>query len=400
MDDSPYISVIIPLYNVEKYLEKCLESVINQTLEEIEIICINDGSTDNSLQILELFAQNDKRIKIINKENSGQGAARNIGMQHATGQYISFIDSDDWIEQDMYEKLYENAINLNSDIVMCPIRIFDESTKEFRFDDPYYNLGYFNESYETRVFNHIETEQFLFRISVTPVNKLYKSDFLDEIDAKFPENLIFEDNPFFYHIYLNARKVSLVRDFLYTYRVNRLNSTISRSNKRYMDILEIHGLTREIFIKTNNFDTYKYYLNIYTIDSTLYRYNQINKEFKEEFFELIKEYFRNMNLKPDELNKLNPGAVNKYKNVIKSDYYLEFELTEDIMSLKSSNNKKLEDQRQAYKKNLEDKKHVYQGKLDVTDEIIEKMSSSNSWKLTKPLRKVGIEMRRLKKNIK
>jgi len=397
MDDSPYISVIIPVYNVEKYLENCLESVINQTLSEIEIICINDGSTDNSLQILKDFAQNDKRIKIINKGNSGQGAARNIGMQYATGQYISFIDSDDWIELNMYEKLYENAKNLNSDIVMCPIRLFDESTIEFNYDDPYYNLGYFNESYENRVFNHIETKHFFFNISVTPVNKLYKSNFLYEINAKFPENLIFEDNPFFYYIYLNARKVSLVRDFLYTYRVNRFNSTISKSNKKFMDIVEIHRLNRKIFIKTHNFDTYKDYLISYIIESIFQRYNQIDNEFKEKFYDLIKEDFRNMNLDSDELNKLNPNTANKYKNVIKSDYYLEFELIGKIRLLKSTYNNKLKDQIEFYEKKLDLKKHTYQEKLEVKEQIIKKMSSSNSWKLTKPLRKVGTDIKRLKK---
>jgi glycosyltransferase involved in cell wall biosynthesis len=407
MDDSPHISVIIPVYNVEKYLEKCLESVINQTLGEIEIICINDGSTDNSLQILEDFAQNDKRIKIINKENSGQGSARNIGMQQATGQYISFIDSDDWIDLNMYEKLYENAKTLKSEIVMCPIRIFDESTLEFKYDDRYFTLGYFSEGYDNRVFNHTETRDFLFKISVTPFNKLYNTNFLHEINAKFPENLIFEDNPFFYYIYLNARKVSLVRDYLYNYRVNRLNSTISKSNHKLFDIIEILKITRKIFIKTHNYDNYREYLNRFTIETSLNNYNKIDDKFKGKFFDLVKEYFKDMNLESDEINKLDTNIQNRYENVIKSDSNIEFELKEKIMLTKFTYNNKLKDQRRVNEKKLDDQRRVYEKKLDhskstyqerveVNEQIIKKMSNSNSWKLTKPLRKIGTEIKRLK----
>ena len=92
------VSVIIPLYNVENYLKQCLDSVVNQTLKEIEIICINDGSTDNSKQILEDYARKDDRIKIINRKNSGQGVARNVGIKYAKGEYIGFVDSDDWVD--------------------------------------------------------------------------------------------------------------------------------------------------------------------------------------------------------------------------------------------------------------------------------------------------------------
>ena len=101
----PKISVIVPVYNVEKYLARCLDSIINQTLADIEIICINDGSTDNSLEILNDYAKKDSRIKIIDQTNAGLSCARNAGMQIAQGEYIGFVDSDDWIDLDFYEKL-------------------------------------------------------------------------------------------------------------------------------------------------------------------------------------------------------------------------------------------------------------------------------------------------------
>ena len=103
------VSIIVPVYNVEKYLKRCLDSITNQTLKELEIICINDGSTDNSLKILKQYAHKDKRISIINKQNEGLSVARNTGMEAASGEYIGFVDSDDWIDLDFYKKLYTTA---------------------------------------------------------------------------------------------------------------------------------------------------------------------------------------------------------------------------------------------------------------------------------------------------
>lgn len=113
----PKVSIIIPVYNVEKYLRECLDSVIQQTLQDIEIICVNDGSTDNSLQILKEYAQNDSRIKIIDKPNSGYGQTMNVGMQNATGEYIGIVEPDDYVELDMFETLYNTANSLGTYIV-------------------------------------------------------------------------------------------------------------------------------------------------------------------------------------------------------------------------------------------------------------------------------------------
>lgn len=116
------VSIIVPVYNTEEYLQKCLDSLTNQTLKNIEIICVNDGSTDNSLKILQDNAIKDDRIKIINQENKKQGAARNAGMQVATGEYIGFVDSDDYVDLHYFERLYRVARNYNSDIALLKLR--------------------------------------------------------------------------------------------------------------------------------------------------------------------------------------------------------------------------------------------------------------------------------------
>ena len=135
----PKISIIVPVYNVEKYLSTCLDSLINQTLKDIEIICVNDGSTDNSLNILNEYAKNDPRIIVINKENSGPGACRNLGIEKATGEYIQFADSDDWIEKETCEICYQKAIEYN--VNMLSFNANEIHTKK-TFPIHYYNTNF------------------------------------------------------------------------------------------------------------------------------------------------------------------------------------------------------------------------------------------------------------------
>lgn len=126
----PKVSVVVPFYNTEKYLEKCLDSLVNQTLKELEIILVNDGSTDSSLEIAKNYQQKDSRIKIVEQEHLKQGAARNSGMKVAAGEYIGFVDSDDWVDLDYFEKLYNTAKQYNADIALATnVRIGNGKTK-------------------------------------------------------------------------------------------------------------------------------------------------------------------------------------------------------------------------------------------------------------------------------
>ena len=120
------ISIIIPVYNVEDYLSQCLDSVLSQDFDDFEVICVNDGSTDNSLIILEKYAKLDSRIKIISQINGGLGSARNTGLKHANGEYVMFIDSDDYISEGSLKKIYYNAVSNNSDIVIFEFCQFGE----------------------------------------------------------------------------------------------------------------------------------------------------------------------------------------------------------------------------------------------------------------------------------
>ena len=166
------VSVIVPVFNVGEYLSTSLDSILNQTLEDIEIICINDGSTDDSLNILEYYAKKDKRIKIISKENEGQGTARNVGLDNAQGEFISFVDADDFIKKDMLEKLYNKSVNGNLDLVMCKVSSFDNETHVI--DD---NLWY----YSLKCFSGFKKEE---RFVRTEAEKKIISDFRKNIYLK------------------------------------------------------------------------------------------------------------------------------------------------------------------------------------------------------------------------
>ena len=125
----PKVSIIVPVYNVEKYLCQCLESLVHQTLTDIEIICVNDGSTDNSLGILNKYAQLDSRIKVFSQKNQGVSSARNLGLEKVNGEYITFVDSDDWIELNACEILYNTAQERNTDILLCSYYNYDNNRK-------------------------------------------------------------------------------------------------------------------------------------------------------------------------------------------------------------------------------------------------------------------------------
>ena len=149
----PQISVVVPVYNVEKYLRECLDSLANQTFEDFEVICVNDGSDDSSPDILEEYASEDERFKIVSQENKGLSGARNTGMNYIKGRYLLFLDSDDWLELNALELLYNHANALNSEMVIFPYRYFNQETKQYEEND-FTKLNMFDSSVDNKNFNY------------------------------------------------------------------------------------------------------------------------------------------------------------------------------------------------------------------------------------------------------
>ena len=230
MKNCDLISVIVPIYNVEKYLKKCIESIIQQTYDNLEIILINDGSTDNSPKICDNYAKKDKRIKVIHKKNGGLSDARNYGLEIATGKYISFVDSDDYIHKQMIEKLYNNLKANYSDISICNICNVYPNGKKMNLSIP-----------ETSV---VEQKQKFYNIynkysvvTVVAWNKLYKKEIFKTI--RYPLGKVHEDEWIIFDILKNAQKISYLNEPLYYY-IQREESISNSFNLKRLHIIEVH----------------------------------------------------------------------------------------------------------------------------------------------------------------
>lgn len=213
------LSIIVPVYNVAEYLERCLNSLINQTLNEIEIICVNDGSTDNSLCILEKFAGLDKRIKIINQKNKGLSGARNTGIKLVQGEYFGFLDSDDWVDLDYFEKLYKRAKNCDADISLGDFIRKGKFKHKIRLKLNKEEFVGDNEKFYGSQFYHFPCVW----------NKIYKTSKFN--DLRFIEGIYFEDGPYTIQALHRANKVvTCCNTYLY-YFVNP-NSIVKTLNKK------------------------------------------------------------------------------------------------------------------------------------------------------------------------
>ena len=249
------VSIIVPIYNVQEYLGKCLESLIVQTLKDIEIICINDGSTDDSLIILERFAAKDKRIKVIDKQNEGPGVTRNLGIAEAKGEYIGFVDPDDWVKEDMYERLYTQAKQLDSDIVICDYVRYQEWTERVIPQNFFEKAVKYIKAVPVNVPDgkNIDREMLLDTLLVSPcysVVRIYRREFLINNNIVFSKHKCCEDCPFVLKGHVLAKAVSYVKYAGYIYRL-RKNSTVRSYNKRYLDFCEVAG-ELERFLKEQN----------------------------------------------------------------------------------------------------------------------------------------------------
>lgn len=207
------ISVIVPIFNSEKYLHKCLNSILNQTLKDIEIILIDDGSTDNSLEIIQQYSNKHNNIKYKYKKNEGQAIARNLGIEMATGEFITFVDSDDYIDENMLEKLYENAIQNKSDIVLCD------------YVEEYKNINIKKKT----LFIKDEDIHKSYIVSVAgPCSKIIKTQIFKQNNLKFLANNIYEDLAIIPTLALYAKTISYCEEVLYHY-VIRENSTMQQT---------------------------------------------------------------------------------------------------------------------------------------------------------------------------
>lgn len=298
----PKISFIIPIYNVETYIKHCLESVVNQTLKEVEIILVNDGTEDNSIKNIREYIGNDSRIKLINKQNGGVSSARNRALDEAKGEYILFVDSDDYIENNMAEVMYNCAISNKVDIVMCGYNRIDNDKKTSISPPIKSNIIYSNKEIKNIIsYGDNSTIWYVWR-------NLYKREIIEKNNIRFNESVkIGEDSCFNLNTFLSSNSIISINKFLYNYRKNNNSLTQGKYNKDLGNSIISQYIEKlSIYNKYNlHEDTYKsLYLSFIThsmntMINNIYNSNSENKikEIKElRNGELIKNAINNISI--------------------------------------------------------------------------------------------------------
>lgn len=305
------VSIIVPAYNVENYIQKCLETLVNQTLQEIEIIVVNDGSTDKTKSRIEKFMlAYPEKIKYLEKTNEGLSEARNYGLPSAHGKYIGFIDSDDYIEPNMFEEMYKKAEEEQADMVECDF-IWEYPNKQ-KID-----IG--------KIYRN-KKEAFLYA-RVVAWNKLIKRETLENAKILFPKGLRYEDTEFFYKLLPSLKKISFVKKPLVHY-IQRSNSIANTQNKRVKEIFEIWNNILKFYKEKNLFEEYKneieYTYTRFLLCSSLLRIVKVGdkktrKELEKLTWEELNSNFPNWKKNP--ILKREKSAKNLYMKMVNKSSY-------------------------------------------------------------------------------
>lgn len=286
------VSIIVPVYGVEEWLERCMESLVHQTLQDIEIIVVNDGSPDNSQEIIDRYVKEyPDLVQGHIKENGGLSDARNYGLQYATGEYIAFVDSDDYVDVTMYEKLYKKAIEEESDAVTCAYFIVNEQ-KQTRKSAQKGTMHLYGK-------NIRENSTMLITMAPYAWNKLIKRSIFEETGIRFPKGIIFEDICTMYPLLLYCNKVSKVDEELYYYIEQREGSIMTTYSPKKMQLLDSFKLLNNRFEEAGEFENFHDELVTLNLRHTYYRFKEFDSYKKRGFqikfvhraFKQLKKYF-------------------------------------------------------------------------------------------------------------
>lgn len=283
------VSIIIPVYNTKEYLKKCVDSLLAQTYKDIEIILINDGSTDDSIKVCEMYEKTDSRVKVFSQVNSGQGEARNLGISKASGEFIMFVDSDDWVEKNIVEELMNSLTSYEADISICNYYRTRINSEEI--------LGCCEEKISKECLDQTIDKDYVFNITSLICAKLIKTSLIKASAFKFPKHF-FEDVSAMPLLFAYANKISYVNKPLYYYRNHTASTvnTLSRVDDRIkclyslVDIFKEHGLFERYRIEMQQYMKRRLKINSRMVKHVLYLYkNDFNKRqncfYKEQFEE-------------------------------------------------------------------------------------------------------------------
>ena len=366
----PKVSIIMPVYNGEDYLKESIDCVLDQTLDDFELICVDDGSVDSSLEMLNDFASKDSRIQVYHQENKGGGAARNFAITKAEGKYIYCMDADDSIELGALEELYGIAEDKDLDMIIFQAINYAEDTGEYYHIDAY-DMNEFADFVGDKVFGYDDLGDMMFEINVTPWCKFYNREFVLKSGAQFAEGLIFHDNQFFWEVLFNAKRMYFLRKFLYTRRRHSASST-GAGDQRYTSTITVNNMIIGLFMKYGLWEKYKKKLYNRKIQLIFMRYRMVHDEHKEYFYNEMKKDFTKIigHERYEEFMK-NTFTPNKkrFAIVMDSKDFNEFKIKHEALELELEN-EKLQKEIKRYE--------------DANRTIL----NSTSWKITKPLRAI------------
>ena len=381
------ISVIVPVYNCEDYLEESLGSILNQTFNDIEIICIDDGSSDDSLRILKKIASSDSRIQVFAQENQGAGAVRNYGMKKASGDYVYFFDADDFLESDALEKAYSNAVRNDSDIVFFKFDQYKDN-KLLTHSGPNLEMQFVDADFDDFTFDWHDYRVGPFTGPFAPWLKLYKKEFLDAHECfKFPNDLNHNDVPFHVMTFLKASRISFIPEHLYRYRIDNAGSITNNRLKKYDNIFRIINIVEDFLLSED-------YMEEFKREFDYFKANRITYEIygrPEEYFYLAKEELKSVDLGNGLLSNDTSFKANTIlsSNSLK-EYNYKIKANEEISSLKREN-KSLADEINSLKR--KNKSLAYENKR--LDEKLKKSKCQNSeilsskrWNIKEPINRI------------
>lgn len=284
----PKVSIVVPTFNVEEYLRECLDSLVNQTLRDIEIICVDDGSTDSSPQILREYADKDKRIKIITKKNSGYGNTMNVGIKAASGEYLGIVEPDDYVKTTMYKELSELADETGADILKADFYRFVEEDGEVvrTYNQLTKIAGYYN-----RMIDPAE-EQMVFKFIMNTWSGIYRMSFLKEHSIYHNETpgASFQDNGFWFQGFCLSHNVYFSDQSYYMNRRDNPNSSVKNKSKVFCANVE-YDFIKKFLTEHDLYETFKNVFVMKLWHNCWFTYNRIANEFKLQYLKKVSEDF-------------------------------------------------------------------------------------------------------------
>lgn len=304
----PKLSIIIPVYNVEKYLPKCLGSILEQPFKDLEVICVNDGSTDGSLDVLQKIKKNDDRVVIIDKKNEGSGIARNIGLSTAQGEYVYFIDSDDWLEANVLAKIIAKADELQTDILVFG----GLSYYNGKGQNGAYSKNKLPKKYFGKVVSAKDIKKDIFKFPSTAWTKLYRRSFLIKNEIKFQNIRAGQDQLPFFHSMITADRIAILPENIYCYQKNREGSVTSvKKKKSFSPIYVFYGI-EEMLEKTGMMEEYRnIFVNKYFSKATSWL-GKFDKDLKPQYFEEYSKLLKHVQEKYGLYKNFHPEITDGY----------------------------------------------------------------------------------------